>query len=75
MVDPIILQFAVEVEEAVNLAVEARKTQVLLRKLYWVAVAMLAVCGMLLVRTDFKVKWKKDKITEKMEIPKAIEGM
>ena len=56
------------------LAIEAGKTRVLLRKLYWITVSLLFLCGVLLVRTDFKVKWRKDKITDKMEIPKAIEG-
>lgn len=65
---------AAEIDKAVLLAIEAQQTHVVVEKLFWVAVLLMAIVGVVLFRIDFTRNWSGQKIAD-VEPAMGFEGI
>jgi len=66
---------AAEVDKAVMLAIEAKQTHLVVEKLFWVAVMLMTVIGIILVRIDFTRNWQGRKLAGNVEPAMGFEGV
>ncbi|GBG34959.1 WD repeat-containing protein pop2 [Hondaea fermentalgiana] len=65
---------AAEIDKAVLLAIEAQQTHVVVEKLFYIAVLLMAIVGVVLFRVDFTRNWSGQKIAN-VEPAMGFEGI